>query len=144
MSTPTKNLGVTKKVSIYVEGSKLGRDFVNMKSFQHKTTYVEGTDSYIGQDTEEPWQYPIGGVGSFEVDESDSDYCESLEQALQDAEAAGQKPKVVIAVQTFNNGGTTSKLKYEGVTLQADLGAGGRTEKVTRKYSWRSKRPKKG
>lgn len=143
MATPTKNLGITKRISIYVEGSKLGRDFVNMKSFSDKPTYVEGTDSYLGQDDEIPWQIPIGGSGSFEIDESDSDYCEALEQALQDAEAAGQRPDIVITKQTFNNSGVVSKIKYKNVTLQPDTSAGGRTEKVARKYTWRSSRPKR-
>lgn len=144
MSTPNKNLGTSKRISIYVEGSKLGRDYVNMKSFSDKPTYVEGTDSYIGQDDERPWQMPIGGSGAFEIDESDSDYCETLEQALQDAEAAGQQPNVTITKQTFNNSGTVSKIKYVNVTLQPDTSAGGRTDKAARKYTWRSSRPKKG
>lgn len=144
MSTPTKNLGLTKRISIYVEGSKLGRDFVNMKSFNDRPVYVEGEDSYLGQPDQEPWQIPVSSTGDFEIDESDSDYAAKLEQSIQDAEAAGQKPKIVITKQTFDNGGTTSKVRYEGVTLQPATSAGGRTEKVTRKYTWRSKRPKQG
>lgn len=144
MSTPNKNLGKEKKISIYVEKAKIGRDFTQMKSFQDKPTYVQGTDSYLGQDDERPWQIPTGGEGSFEIDELSASHADELDLRLQAAEAAGLQPSIVITKLTTSNDGTISKVKYINVTLTPDYGAGGRTEKATRKYSWRSSRPRKG
>lgn len=144
MPTPNVNLGTGKRVSIYVEKTKIGRDYTRMKSFMDKPTYVEGTDSYLGQTDERPWQIVTGSEGSFEIDELDAAHADELDLALQEAEANGQKPDVVITKQTFGNDGTVSKVKYVGVVLKPDTGAGGRTEKATRKYTWRAQRPQKG
>lgn len=144
MPTPNANLGKEKRISIYIEGSKIGRDFTRMKSFSDKTTFVQGTDSYLGREDERPWQIPTGGEGSFEIDELDAQHADELDLALQDVEATGRQPDVVITKQTFSNSGTVSKIKYVNCTLTPDYGAGGRTEKATRKYSFRSSRPRKG
>ncbi len=143
MSTPTKNLGTTKKISIYVENSKLGRDYVTMKSFSDKPIYVEGTDSYLGEPDEIPWQFCTGAEGSFEIDELDSDYCDTLEQSLRDVEATGQRPDIIIVKRTLSNSGTVSKMTYPNCVLKPDTSAGGRTEKAARKYTWKSSTPRK-
>lgn len=144
MSTPNKNLGTTKKIAIYVEGSKLGRDFAAIKNFTDKTTYVEGVDSYLGEEDEIPWQIPVGATGSFEQDELDAKYVDDLMQAIRDVETSGKRPDIVITRTTYGNDGTTSKVKWVNVTIQDEANAPGRTEKAGRKFTWRSSKPRKG
>ncbi len=144
MSTPTANLGVTKKVTIYVEDSNLGRDFVNMTSFSWEPKYVEGDDEYLGESEEEPWQRATGASGAFDIDERDADYCNRLEQALRDAERTGQKPKVRIVERTLSNSGTTSKMTFSNAVLKVKVATGGKNEKIKRSYTWRSSAPKLG
>lgn len=144
MPTPTTNLGVTKKYSIYVEGSKLGRDFLQLLNFQYKRQYAEGKDEFLGDSEEEQWQRCTGSEGSFEFLESDASYVDSIIQAIADAERVGQKPDILIVELTTSNVGTVSKLKFPKATLQLEGGASGKNEKVNRKATFKASAPKPG
>ena len=48
MPTTNPNLGTTTRLAIYVEGSKLGKDFLDVINFKVATKYYEGQKETLG------------------------------------------------------------------------------------------------
>lgn len=141
MPEPTNNLGVTKRWVIYVEDSKLGRDYAKIKNATWKPKYVEWDDEYLGDGVEKPGQRCTGAIGSFETDESDAKYSNDIEQAIRNVERSGRTPKIVLVEETRSNTGTISKVFFRNATMQSEPSTPGKNEKVNRKYTWRSSPP---
>jgi len=140
--TPTPNLGVTKRYSLYISGTKVGRDYLAMRSFNWSRTYAEWTEEYLGDSLEIPGQRCTGANGDFEVDELDAKYCNDIEQALADAERTGLRPDIKLVERTLSNSGTVSKVTFENIALKPAVSGAGKNEIVKRKYTWRSSVPK--
>jgi hypothetical protein len=138
MADAIPNLGLTTRISIYVEGSKLGRDYTEVLDWTAKTEYYEGTKEVLGSSANSAWQAPKGASGSFNFLESDAQYCGKIEAAIRQLELTGQRPSITIVELVNSTTGTTAKATYEKCVLKFSKAAPSRGAERKRSVEWRT------
>ena len=128
------NVGSDTTLNIIVDGVILGSQVLTSFNARQVTTRlksvgIDGTNRY--RDLEEGWE------GDFTYDRADPTLDEFF-AAKETARYAGiQPPTIFITETTTNVDGSTSKYRYDGVTMRFDdIGARFGDRKVEERISW--------
>lgn len=130
MGEPLKNIGRNVKIFVYVEGTKLGRDFKNITKWNVNHEYYEGDDEHLGRGPVRPWKVYKKSTFSFEFEEDNASTCHAVIQSIDDSESNGTRPDVKVVELTENNDGTVSKAVYEFCVIKFSKDASSKGEKI--------------
>jgi hypothetical protein len=128
---PLKNVGRNDQVFVYVDGTKLNRDFKNITKVNVAPEYYEGNDEHLGRSPVRPWQLFKLAKITFDFEEDNASNVHAIIQGIDVQALNGVRATIQVVVFTQNNDGTTSKATYSDGVLKFNRTNSGKGDKIS-------------